>query len=62
MYSESNPDVEGSCPCCAGLASLARVPNTDRHEESHVGATVSHGFNTIWKLVIIHLRSLVDPV
>ena len=34
-----NPDVEGSCPCCAGLASLARVQNPDRREESHVGAT-----------------------
>ena len=32
-----NPDVEGSCPCCAGLAS-PRVPNPDRREESHVGA------------------------
>ena len=36
-----NPDVEGSCPCCAGLASLARVPNPDRREESHVGATLA---------------------
>ena len=34
-----NPDVEGICPWCAGLASpLARVPNPDRREESHVGA------------------------
>ena len=38
-YLDPNPDVEGSCPCCAGLASLARVPNPDRREESHVGAT-----------------------
>ena len=36
----TNPDVEGSCPCCAGLASLARVQNPDRREESHVGARV----------------------
>ena len=37
----SNPDVEGSCPCCAGLA---RVPNPDRREESHVGARADPGF------------------
>ena len=39
-----NPDVEGSCHCCAGLASLARVPNPDRREESHVGARICLGY------------------
>ena len=42
-----NPDVEGTCPCCAGLASLARVPNPDRREESHVGARYMYVSSTV---------------
>ena len=56
---KGNPDVEGSCPCCAGLASLARVPNPDRREESHVGARRRGDMIHVYK--IMSKIDRVDP-